>query len=892
MGLVQGTRLGPYEITGQIGVGGMGEVYRATDSNLKRSVAIKVLPDAFACDVERLARFQREAEVLASLNHTNIAAIYGLERADGTTALVMELVEGPTLADRIAVARIAVDEALPIARQIAEALEAAHEHGIVHRDLKPANIKLRGDGTVKVLDFGLAKALEPAGATSVGVALSPTITSPALMTGAGMLLGTAAYMSPEQARGKPVDKRADLWAFGCVLYEMLSGRQAFEGDEVTDVLARVIEREPDLTALPANTPAAIRRLLRRCLEKDRKRRLADAADARLEIDDALMSPPRDGQPDAPPAPPARRAWIERLAWSLVGLALVATIAWLLWRPLVSTGPTRMTIAVPPALALQGGGGDRLVAISPDGRTVAFVGTSAGSTQIYLRRADQFDAVPIRGTEGGVDPFFSPDGQWLGYIGGALPGGGTIPVAQGKLKKVPIGGGPPTTLSDATNRGGSWGPDGTIVFAASPTGGLYRVSAVGGAAEPLTKLEPTERSHRWPSFLPGGRAILFSIQPNGASFDDALIAVRSLDTGEQRVVGQSGASPVYLPTGHIVFGRAGTVLAMPFDLRRLEVTGPPVPLLEGVAMNTATGAGQYAIAAGSLVYVPGAGSETRRELLWVDRKGVARPVDAEKRPYADVALSPDGQRIAIAVTGQNTDLWVYEIALGALRRLTFSPDLDTSPIWTPDGRHVTFNGIRTTRSMEIFQMSFDGSGSEERLIDAGALNTQARSWHPSAKWLAYDLAGDVYVLPMDDRKPKPFLATPFVEAFPAFSPDGRWVAYQSNESGRFEVYVQPFPGPGGKWQVSTVGGVRPRWSPKGRELFFRSGGRMMAAPIEPGLTFTSGTAQVLFEGQFAPTYDVTADGRFLMVRDEQQADPMQLRFVLNWFEELKRAAPPN
>ena len=542
MGLVQGTRLGPYEITGQIGVGGMGEVYRATDSNLKRSVAIKVLPDAFASDVERLARFQREAEVLASLNHTNIAAIYGLERAGGTTALVMELVEGPTLADRIAVARIAVDEALPMARQIAEALEAAHEHGIVHRDLKPANIKLRGDGTVKVLDFGLAKALEPAGATSVGVALSSTITSPALMTGAGMLLGTAAYMSPEQARGKPVDKRADLWAFGCVLYEMLCGRQAFAGDEVTDVLARVIEREPDLTALPANTPAAIRRLLRRCLEKDRKRRLADAADARLEIDDALTSPPRNGQRDAPLAPPSRRAWIERLAWSLVALGLVATIAWLLWRPLVSIGPTRMTIAVPPALALQGGGGDRLLAISPDGRTVAFVGTSAGNTQIYLRRADHFDPVPVRGTEGGVDPFFSPDGQWLGFMGGALPGGGTIPVAQGKLKKVPIGGGPPTTLCDATNRGGSWGPDGTIVFAAIPTGGLYRVSAAGGAAEPLTKLEPTERSHRWPSFLPGGTAVLFSIQPNGASFDDALIAVRSLDTGEQRVVASGWSEP--------------------------------------------------------------------------------------------------------------------------------------------------------------------------------------------------------------------------------------------------------------------------------------------------------------------------------------------------------------
>ena len=474
----------------------------------------------------------------------------------------------------------------------------------------------------------------------------------------------------------------------------------------------------------------------------------------------------------------------------------------------------------------------------------------------------------------------------------MPGEGTVPVVQGKLKKVPIGGGPSTTLCDATNRGAAWGPDDTIVFASSPTGGLSRVSAAGGTAEPLTKLEPTERSHRWPSFLPGGKAILFSIQPNGASFDDALMVVRSLDTGEQRVVAQGGGSPVYLPTGHIVFGRAGALLAIPFNLRRLEATGPPVPLLEGVAMNTATGAGQYAIAAGSLVYIPGAGSESRRELLWVDRKGAVRPLEAEKRPYNDLSLSPDGQRIAIAMAGQNSDIWVYEIARGTLRRLTFAPGVDMAPIWKPDGRHVTFNGVRAAGSMEIFQTPLDGSSGEERLIDAGASNTQARSWHPSAQWLAYDLAGDIHVLPLvDDRKSKPFVATPFAEAFPAFSPDGRWVAYQSNESGgRFEIYVQPFPGPGGKFQVSNGGGLRPRWSRDGRELFFRAGGRVMAAPIEPGPTFASGTARVLFEGRYAPQYDVTADGRFLMVRDEQQADPTQLRFVLNWFEELKRLAP--
>jgi serine/threonine protein kinase len=894
MPLAAGTRLGPYEIGDSLGAGGMGEVYRARDTRLDRAVAIKILPESFVADPERIARFQREAKTLAALNHPNIGGIHGLEETNGAAALVLELVEGPTLADRIAQGRLPLDEALAIARQICDALEAAHEQGIVHRDLKPANIKLRPDGAVKVLDFGLAKALssDASGGPARQLSYSPTITSPALMTGMGMILGTAAYMAPEQARGKAVDKRADLWAFGCVLYEILTGRQAFDGAEVTDVLARVIEREPDYGALPASTPAAIRRLLRRCLEKDRRRRLADAADARLEIDEALTSPARDADTSATPAPPARRRWIEHLAWSMVALGLIATIVWMRWQDPVTPGPTRVTMTVPSTLALQGGGGDRLVAMSPDGRRVAFVATSGGRTQIYLRHIDQFDAVPVRGTEAGVDPFFSPDGQWLGFMSGAFPVAGVISVAEGKLRKVPIGGGPPTTLAEAANRGAAWGPDDTIVYAATATGGLFRVSAAGGTPEPLTKLEPAERSHRWPFLLPGGKAVLFSIQPIGASYDDALMAVRSLETGEQRIVARGGASPMYLPTGHIVFGRAGVLMAMPFDLRRLEVTGPAVPILEGVAMNTGTGATQLATAAGSVVYIPGAVSESRRALLWVDRRGQARPVGIEQRPFSDVALSPDGQRIALAISSVNSDIWVYEIGRGTLRRVTFSPGLDATPIWTPDGRRVTFNSIRNG-PMEIFQMSFDGSGAEERLIDAGAANAQARSWHPSAGWLAYDLAGDIHVLPMTgDRKPKSFLATQFAESFPAFSPDGRWIAYQSNETGRFEIYVQPFPGPGGKFQVSNDGGTRPKWLRNGRELFFRSGTRMMAAPIQPGATFTMGAAHVLFDGQYAPPYDVTADGSFLMVRDELQGDPTHLRLVLNWLDDVKRRLPAN
>jgi len=891
MPLAPGARLGPYEVLAPLGAGGMGEVYRARDTKLDRAVAIKILPESFVADPDRIARFLREAKTLAALNHPNIGAIHGLEETNGATALVLELVEGPTLADRIAQGRLPIDEALAIARQIADALEAAHDQGIVHRDLKPANIKLRPDGAVKVLDFGLAKALvgDGSGGAARQLSYSPTITSPALMTGMGVILGTAAYMAPEQARGKAVDKRADLWALGCVLYEMLTGRQPFEGAEVTDVLARVIEREPDLSALPLNTPAAIRRLLRHCLEKDPRRRLADAADARLEIDEALTSPARDMNTLAPPA---RRRWIERLAWSMVALGLIATIVWMRRQAPVTIGPTRVTMNIPGSLVLQGGGGDRLVAMSPDGRRVAFVATASGRTQIYLREIDQFEPVAVRGTEGGVDPFFSPDGKWLGFMSGAFPSAGVISVAEGKLKKVPIGGGPPTTLCEAANRGASWGPDDTIVFAPNATAGLFRVSAAGGTPEPLTKLAPTERSHRWPFLLPGGKAVLFSIQPVGASYDDALMAVRSLDTGEQRIVARGGSSPIYLPTGHIVFGRAGTLMAMPFDLRRLDATGPAVPILEGVSMNTGTGAAQFATAAGSIVYIPGAVSESRRALLWVDRRGIARPVGLDPRPFSDIALSPDGLRIAIAISSVNSDIWVYEIARGALRRVTFSPGLDATPIWTPDGRRITFNGIRSG-PMEIFQTPFDGNGSEERLIDAGAANAQARSWHPSGKWLAYDLAGDIHVLPMTaDRKPTAFLATQFVEAFPAFSPDGRWIAYQSNETGRYEVYVQPFPGPGGKWQVSSDGGTRPKWLRNGRELLFRSGNRMMAAPIQPGVTFATGAPRVLFEGQYAPPYDVTADGAFLMVRDEQLADPTHLRLVLNWFDDVKRRLPVN
>ena len=720
MALTPGTRFGPYEVVALIGVGGMGEVYRAIDTNLKRAVAIKVLPTSVAADAERLARFQREAELLASLNHPHIAAIYGLDDADGVKALVLELVEGPTLADRIAQGPIPLDEAIPIARQIAEAVEAAHEQGIIHRDLKPANIKLRSDGTVKVLDFGLAKALDPAPA-SIDASQSPTITSPA-MTRMGVIMGTAAYMSPEQARGKTLDKRSDIWAFGCVLHEMLTGRRAFEGEDISDTLANVLKIDPNWQALPAEVPAAIRALLRRCLDKDRRTRVADISTALFVLDEAAglrgaVEGPAEVGPYVRGEVSRWRRVVPAAGALIVGGAIVGGAVWWSMRT-ASPAVVRTTIATTESTALVTAGGVRDVAITPDGSRIVYRGTN----QLLVRVLNQIEPDVLGGLGTPTNPFISPDGQWIGFADGQ------------RLKKVAITGGPPVTIAlvDGVLRGATWGPDGTIVFATDATvTGLQRASAAGGEPAVLTKpdSERGDRDHLWPEFLPGGGAVLFTIYPAIGGPDNAQVAVLDLKTGASKVLVRGGSHAHYVPTGHLVYGVAGTLRAVPFDLERLEPTGTPAPVLEGV-WTTPLGAANFAVAAnGSLVYVAGlARPASRNTIASVDRQGRVSPLPGVPPDlYRDVRVSPDGARLALAT---RTDVSTYEFARATLSRLTTDPAEDRSPLWTSDGQRIVFTS-RRAGYLELFSRQADGTGADERLLSRAKnlIDLHADGWSP-------------------------------------------------------------------------------------------------------------------------------------------------------------------
>ena len=905
--LITGTRLGPYEILDPIGAGGMGEVYRATDTRLKRQVALKVLPAALTADPDRLSRFQREAEVLASLNHPNIAGLYGLEESGGVRALVMELVAGPTLADRIAQGPIPVEEALTIARQIAEALAAAHDQNIIHRDLKPANIKLRPDGEVKVLDFGLAKAMDPASAQSASarqaVSMSPTITSPAQMTGAGIILGTAAYMSPEQAAGRPVDRRTDMWAFGVVLFEMLTGRRVFDGETVSHVIASVLKDEPDWQALPAATPPSILRLLRRCLERDRKKRWPDAAMARMECEDALSSGGHTTASVAGSPAVVRSPW--HLAGALVAGVMIAGIAaWTRWPAAATLSPiSRFEIELPDNRVFTRAG-RHVIAISPDGTQIAYI----ANRQIFLRALGDTSASPLAGTAESdpSEPVFSPDGKWLAFW------------SNGQIKKVPVSGGTAVTLAETENPFGvSWTGDQILVgagdAAAAPVGGEVRPSRIlavpanGGPASTLVTVAADEFVQT-PQLLNDGKAVLFTLRKGNGDWQEANVIVQDLATGKRTVLVEHGTDARVVAAGYLIYGRESTLFAMAFDERRLAVTGSPVPVQTDVqeALGGFSGAVQAAISSnGSLVFVPTYANSVNRVLMWLDQSGA---IERLKFPPAfhftgrSQKLSPDGTRVASRVSGSTSalsDIWIGDLKQGLFRRITFAGRA-TDPVWSADGSRVCYEF-----QDEVFCQPSDGSGSPRSLLKWPRANT-LEELSPDGRWLLFtvqpDTRGRFVTMIADTQSPseiRPLTRDGSIASVPAVSRDGRLVAYVSGESGSEEVYVRPFPAvDDGRWQVSTAGGDRPNWSPSGRELFYlaaASGGRtsdvtIMKVAIKPGSGFSAGPPEpvVKLPPNAAFNFSVAADGRFLINVPASGSGAGRNRMVVvqNWFEELK------
>ena len=907
MTLATGTQLGPYKVLAAIGSGGMGEVYQAHDSKLGRDVAIKVLPEAFAYDAERLSRFQREAKMLASLNHPNIATIHGLEQSNGTQYLVMELVSGETLAERVKrEGAVPVEEALTICKQIAEALEAAHEKGIIHRDLKPANVKVTPEGKVKVLDFGLAKAFA-GDAANDDPSNSPTLSMAATMH--GVILGTAAYMSPEQARGKSVNKATDIWAFGCVLYELLCGHAAFEGEDITEILAAVVKTEPDWSRLPEATPPAIRVLLRRCLRKDRRQRLQDATDVRIEIEEALDAPATGV---AAATVPATRGWRERLAWAAAALFVLTTIAFAIGfvlrapkaqQPLQTV---RLSAEIGADASLFTGNGSSTI-LSPDGTRLAVVASGADQKyRLYVRSLDQLRAAALSGTEAADGPFFSPDGQWIGFF------------ADGKLKKISVQGGVAVTLCDVPNaRGGSWGDDGTIVFAPDNRVALSKVSSAGGTPQPLTTLDKQagEVTQRWPQVLPGSEAVLFTSSTHGNDYEDADIVVYSVASGQRKTVQRGGFYARYLPSGHLVYMHEGTLFAVPFDLKRLEVTGQPAPILEGV-VTTASGGAQLSVSeTGNLVYVAGRGGFQNVSIYWMDRDGKFTPLRETPGGYSNPAFSPDGKRLALDINdGKRRDIWVYEWERDALTRLTFAGEVNGYPVWTPDGQRVVYSSQEKGGTLNLWWIRADGGGNAQRLAESKSAQA-ARSWRPDGKVLAFiqinpGTNSDIMTLPIEgDEKsgwkpgePKPFVNSAFNEREPVFSSDGRWLAYMSNESGSYEVYVRPFPGPGGKWQISTGGGLYPLWSRDGKELFYRTEDSKIAVVTYTASadSFHADKPQLWSPGQFTErglgfhNFDLHPDGkRFAVLKapgTEQAPTVNKVSFIFNFFDELRRRVP--
>ena len=933
MSLASGTRLGPYEILSLLGVGGMGEVYRARDPRLGRDVAIKVLPTAFSADPDRLRRFEQEARAAAALNHPNILAVYDIGTHNGAPYIVSELLEGETLRDRLAKQAKASASAtpaltkdgagLPVRRtvdyaiQITHGLAAAHEKGILHRDLKPENLFVTADGRVKILDFGLAKLTQG----EAGLAGGSNLPTASLETEPGMLLGTMGYMSPEQVRGQTADHRSDIFAFGAILYEMLSGQRAFRGATMADTISAILDKDPpDLPVAERHIPPALERIVDRCVEKTPAARFQTASDLGFALEALSSQWERSDVSSAVAAIPERRSR-ERLAWTLLSVVLVAALALVLALSLpfrrvpAPPMPLRVNAELGADVSLATAVGPNVnvgtsVVLSPDGALLAFVAqkSSTGTPQLYVRRLEQLQATPLTGTEGAASPFFSPDSQWIAFF------------SNGKLKKISVTGGGAVTLCDAANgRGGSWGKDGTIVFTPANTGSglfLWSVSSGGGKPEPLAKPGDGEATQRWPQVLPGDKAVLYTGNSRTGGYEDANLVVQPLPTGARKIVQRGGYYGRYLPSGHLVYIHNGTLFAAPFDLDRLELTGQPVPALEGVASNPNIGATQFAASdTGTIVYLAGQRTSADFPIHWMDREGKSTVLRSTPALWSNPAFAPDGRRLAMDISdGAQADVWTYDWARDTLSRLTFDPTDDVKPVWTPDSRRIVFASRRGDKSTDnLYWQRADGTGDVQRLLESK--NTQLpASWHPSGKFLAFtetnpQSGDDLMILPMEGDegsgwkpgKPTAFLNGPFSEGEPMFSPDGRWIAYRSSESGRDEIYVRPFPGPGGKWQISTGGGTNPTWSRARHELFYGTPDTsIMVVPYTvAGESFRAEKPRLWSERHFTlllrqRSFDLHPDGeRFaLALVPETQTAVKQdkLVFIFNFFDELRRVAP--
>jgi len=918
MSLTSGTRIGVFEVVDKIGEGGMGEVYRARDLKLDRDVALKVLPPLFTGDPDRVARFEREARMLASLNHPNIAQIYDFQTgiaSAGYAAIAMELVEGPTLEGLLRAHEadtgapgLPFDRALAILRQIAAALDAAHDRGIIHRDLKPANIKVRDDGTVKVLDFGLAKAFAAdAESSQADLAQSPTLTARA--TQLGMIIGTAAYMSPEQAKGRAVDRRADIWAFGAVLFEMLAGRRAFDGDDVSDVLAAVLKTEPDWSLLPSDLPPPVRRLLRRCLEKDPKKRLRDVAEGMLQLDEGLAAGSMTshaggevGTSTVAAAVPVWRKAVPIAATAVATAAIVIAVGTWAEEPAPALRPARFLHAPPATAPLLLAGNSRDVAISPDGRHLVYVSGTPGGPRpaLQIRALDQLDAVPLRGAQAAVSPFFSPDGEWVGFVDH---------LDDRQLKKVSVRGGPALSVSHSPGsiHGATWTSDGQIIFGSH--GPLYIVPEGGGPPAALTSADgKSGDEHVWPSSVAGTDIVLFAVIAGGtrgvavlngelAAFNRRTAAVTSLKV--------PGHSPRYVSTGHIVYvGNDGVLQAVPFDLSRLEVTGNPVPLIEGIGVKYGGAVNFDMSAGGHIVYAPSGTSGAERSIVWVDRAGRETPVAAPRRAYYYARVSPDGAWLSLDVRDQEEDIWIWDVRREALARLTDTPGADQYGLWTRDQRLI-FSSEDPKGRTELYRHRPDGVGRPEQLTDTtdAELMPFPNAITPDGKQVIFRAVvggkNDLFIASVEgDRTFRKLLATQHDERNADISPDGRFMAFESDLSGgRLEVFVRPFPNVEGTQQkVSIEGGAEPLWSSDGRELFYLADNKLMSVGVtQNGESLDFGKPVPLFDtgayyfGGAGRNYDAAPGGkRFVMVKNAvgEPGRSQPLTIVVHWLEELR------